>query len=68
MPGLAPGIHILRDACQDVDGRDEPGHDESRACVTSIIATNHSAGFAAAAARSAAMRFSTIRTDHTEPS
>jgi hypothetical protein len=29
---------------------------------------NHSAGLAAAAARSAAARFSTMRTDQTEPS
>jgi hypothetical protein len=28
MPGLVPGIHVfLFD--QDVDGRDEPGHDET---------------------------------------
>jgi hypothetical protein len=29
MPGLVPGIHVLR-LCraEDVDGRDEPGHDE----------------------------------------
>jgi hypothetical protein len=29
MPGLVPGIHflLLRHA-KDVDGRDEPGHDE----------------------------------------
>ena len=26
MPGLVPGIHVLFDA-EDVDGRDEPGHD-----------------------------------------
>jgi citronellyl-CoA dehydrogenase len=26
MPGLVPGIHVLA-AKQDVDGRDEPGHD-----------------------------------------
>jgi hypothetical protein len=29
MPGLVPGIHVL--AClskKDVDGRDQPGHDE----------------------------------------
>jgi hypothetical protein len=24
-----PGIHVLNDACKDVDGRDKPGHDES---------------------------------------
>jgi len=27
MPGLVPGIHDLRPT-KDVDGRDEPGHDE----------------------------------------
>ena len=30
MPGLVPGIHVLRDKSEkDVDGRDEPGHDEN---------------------------------------
>jgi hypothetical protein len=29
MPGLVPGIHVLRSQqSQDVDGRDKPGHDE----------------------------------------
>jgi hypothetical protein len=29
MPGLVPGIHVLKSSKQkDVDGRDEPGHDE----------------------------------------
>ncbi|TKW78968.1 MAG: ABC transporter [Bradyrhizobium icense] len=28
MPGLDPGIHALLSCCQDVDGRDKPGHDE----------------------------------------
>jgi hypothetical protein len=29
MPGLVPGIHAFkRYAKKDVDGRDEPGHDE----------------------------------------
>jgi hypothetical protein len=29
MPGLVPGIHVfLRGATKDVDGRDEPGHDD----------------------------------------
>jgi hypothetical protein len=30
MPGLVPGIHALKNyrRCKDVDGRDEPGHDE----------------------------------------
>ncbi|RXH06121.1 hypothetical protein EAV90_02900 [Bradyrhizobium vignae] len=27
MPGLVQGIHILCAVWQDVDGRDEPGHD-----------------------------------------
>jgi hypothetical protein len=31
MPGLVPGIHVLTVALQkDVDGRDKPGHDESK--------------------------------------
>jgi hypothetical protein len=29
MPGFMPGIHVLRPCNnKDVDGRDEPGHDE----------------------------------------
>jgi hypothetical protein len=30
MPGLVPGIHVLivSPQSEDVDGRDEPGHDE----------------------------------------
>jgi hypothetical protein len=29
MPGLVPGIHVFSSFEQkDVDGRDEPGHDE----------------------------------------
>jgi hypothetical protein len=31
MPGLVPGIHVLRyTSKKDVDGRDKPGHDEMR--------------------------------------
>ena len=30
MPGLVPGIHVLRTARQGVDDRDKPGHDERR--------------------------------------
>jgi hypothetical protein len=31
MPGLVPGIHVLAaDVFEDVDGRDEPGHDTSK--------------------------------------
>jgi hypothetical protein len=29
MPGLVPGIHGLLFSSKDVDGRDEPGHDEA---------------------------------------
>jgi hypothetical protein len=32
MPGLVPGIHVLLPhgiSEKDVDGRDEPGHDEN---------------------------------------
>jgi hypothetical protein len=29
MPGLVPGIHVSGAAKNDVDGRDEPGHDEA---------------------------------------
>ena len=72
MPGFVPGIHvlILIYAGKDVDGRDKPGHDESKTLIVGIIGINHSAGLAAAAAaaRSAATRFSTIFTDQTEPS
>jgi hypothetical protein len=29
MPGLVPGIHVLKySSKKDVDGRDKPGHDE----------------------------------------
>jgi hypothetical protein len=29
MPGLVPGIHVLKlAASKNVDGRDKPGHDE----------------------------------------
>jgi hypothetical protein len=28
MPGFGPGIHVFIIRCQDVDGRDKPGHDE----------------------------------------
>ncbi|MFK4387535.1 hypothetical protein ACVWYQ_005470 [Bradyrhizobium sp. USDA 3397] len=27
MPGLVPGIHVLRASGLSVDGRDKPGHD-----------------------------------------
>jgi hypothetical protein len=38
MPGPVPGIHVLAPAkVEDVDGRDEPGHDEGRFCFLSSI-------------------------------
>ncbi len=33
MPGLVPGIHVLRAVRQLVDGRDKPGHDDVAASV-----------------------------------
>jgi hypothetical protein len=30
MPGLVPGIHVFLDLTQDVDGQDEPGHDDDQ--------------------------------------
>ncbi|KGT78276.1 hypothetical protein MA20_19375 [Bradyrhizobium japonicum] len=36
MPGLVPGIHVLRSAWQGVDGRDKPGHDGMEALVPAI--------------------------------
>jgi len=29
MPGLVPGIHDDFERTEDVDGRDEPGHDKA---------------------------------------
>jgi urease subunit beta len=38
MPGLVPGIQVFRITSQDVDGRDEPGHDAAKRCeVTNMI-------------------------------
>jgi hypothetical protein len=37
MPGLVPAIYVFRCCRQDVDGRDEPGHDVERFC---LIAAN----------------------------
>ena len=33
MPGLVPGIHVLRAPWIGVDGRDKPGHDVGEALV-----------------------------------
>jgi hypothetical protein len=37
MPGLGPGIHVFRATNQDVDGRDEPGHDVDGAEVSEKV-------------------------------
>src|SRR5215467_811838 len=36
MPGLVPGIHVLRQEqnIKDVDGRDKPGHDDVAGGIT----------------------------------
>jgi len=34
MPGFMPGIHVLSWLCQDVDGRDKPGHDNNAIWMT----------------------------------
>jgi len=34
MPGLDPGIHAFPFGCQDVDGRDKPGHDDAETSVS----------------------------------
>jgi hypothetical protein len=40
MPGLVPGIHVLhRGSKKDVDGRDEPGHDEKASQLAQLFFT-----------------------------
>src|SRR4051812_45987213 len=46
MPGLVPGIHVLRSTNKDVDGRDKPGHDE---CVLDSPSPNPEKAFQIAA-------------------
>ena len=44
MPGLVPGIHVLLlPRKKDVDGRDEPGHDEWTGQATLYYSTRCSA-------------------------
>ena len=38
MPGLDPGIHAFLSICQDVDGRDKPGHDDAERAQPSKVA------------------------------
>jgi len=35
MPGLVPGIHVFLAVSKNVDGRDEPGHDEDNLSLVS---------------------------------
>jgi hypothetical protein len=42
MPGLVPGIHVLLLSKEDVDGRDEPGHDESEGASAICICNSPS--------------------------
>jgi hypothetical protein len=37
MPGFMPGIHVFLYSKQDVDGRDEPGHDVESAVFTTKV-------------------------------
>jgi hypothetical protein len=38
MPGLDPGIQVLLHSyAHDVDGRDEPGHDEEKRLVAPML-------------------------------
>ncbi|MEY9883052.1 hypothetical protein ABIA43_004586 [Bradyrhizobium sp. USDA 328] len=37
MPGLVPGIHVLRAERQRVDGRDKPGHDGASILYVSSV-------------------------------
>jgi hypothetical protein len=46
MPALVAGIHAFLFAKQDVDGRNEPGHDVERLCHAPIaLARGKSLGF-----------------------
>ena len=36
MPGLDPGIHAFLFDCQNVDGRDKPGHDDAEKDAATI--------------------------------
>jgi len=37
MPGLVPGIHVFLSYGLDVDGRDEPGHDEPEGLCLPLV-------------------------------
>jgi len=38
MPGLDPGIHAFPRGTKDVDGGDEPGHDDAKLVPSSNLA------------------------------
>jgi 4-oxalocrotonate tautomerase len=44
MPGLVPGIHVLFDKEENVDGRVKPGHDEQRETAMPEITVSMAAG------------------------
>ncbi|QUS41505.1 ABC transporter [Tardiphaga alba] len=41
MPGLVPGIHVLSDGEEVVDGRDRPGHDVVRGQCLGLTAPHY---------------------------
>jgi hypothetical protein len=52
MPGLVPGIHVFAaPSKKDVDGRDEPGHDEIRVSDSTPRNTPYTTAFLAIASR-----------------
>jgi hypothetical protein len=65
MAGLVPAIHVFAASTFKTW---MPGSSPGMTNQQLTIRGTYSAGLAAAAARSAAMRFSTMRTDQTEPS
>jgi hypothetical protein len=46
MPGLVPGIHVLkmRAGAKDVDGRDKPGHDDASRSRSKTASSPHPDG------------------------
>jgi ribosome-associated protein len=42
MPGFMPGIHVFMLRIEDVDGRDEPGHDRAMIRITDTISIDES--------------------------
>jgi hypothetical protein len=44
MPGLMPGIHVFLSLSQNVDGRDEPGHDANQLFLQLRLVAGHDLG------------------------